>query len=188
VEKENELRNARLIYRQELVQKGTTLEEIESLDGKIVLAKNDCARTKQNATIIEENKESILELVPELARKITEEVSNFKPNQEIMDLGELKAVMPAIIGEGRSHILIKGNGAEYPIEIGESLQGNRVRLQNFFDKFDTIVKERVRKISELKVRQDSLKAQLDYSSNILARIGKLEKELEKIFKQISIKK
>ena len=188
VEKENELRNARLIYRQELVQKGSTLEEIESLDGKIVLAKNDCAKAKQNATIIEESKEDILELVPELARKITEEVSNFEPNQVIMELGELKAVMPAIIGEGRSHILIKGNGAEYPIEISESLQGNKVRLQNFFDKFDTIVKERVRKISELKVRQDSLKAQLDYSSNILARISKLEKELEKIFKQISIKK
>ena len=187
VEKENELRNAKTVYRQELVQRGVINEEIEALEGKIAIAKREHSLAKENLEYINDHLEEITEGYIELLPIITEGTQCYEPNRLIGNAAEFEVIAPLKQSEDKKHLIFKRLNGEYMVELGDSLQGNKIRLANFFERFENIVKNRARAISEYRIRRDDLKAQLGYSSNILERIKKLERELEKLFSKISLK-
>ena len=73
------------------------------------------------------------------------------------------------------------------MESGNSLAGNIKRINNFFTKFDKQLEAKEYTLNELKKKKLELTKQLEYSSDIVDTIKRLESELRHIFAELSVK-
>ena len=64
----------------------------------------------------------------------------FEPNLELGNLLEFTCYTPKMQHEKKPYFLAFRNGTHYPIELGESAQGNVTRIMNFFKTFNNNTK------------------------------------------------
>ena len=60
----------------------------------------------------------------------------YEPNLELGGLLEFTCYTPKIQHEKKPYFFAYRNGTHYPIELGESVQGNVTRIMNFFKTFN----------------------------------------------------
>ena len=183
-EKENELRNARIVLRQELEQKEIAKRELKELEGEIVWLSEEIEKSKDNLQYIASVEEIIKKGVLNTYETITKKAPVAKPAEEICHIGEFKIVAPISQSEKKLFVIISRLNVDYFLEIGESTSGNKTRLMNFFTKFCQQIEISQKRVQTLEEKRSALEGQLAYSSNITEKIEELERELSDIFEKI----
>jgi chromosome segregation ATPase len=186
-EKENELRNARMILRQELAQKETAKSEIAKIaeDKKRLLT--ELERTKENAEYIAGYLQALNEQFDTVADILTRRLPHAAPHEALAVIGEFCISAPHSQSEKKLFAIFERLGISYYLEFGNSMTGNKTRISNFFSKFSTQIESREKRIEVLQKKQQALSGQLSYSSKISNRIETLEREIKGLFEKISIK-
>ena len=186
-EKENELRNARMLLRQELTQKETAKSEIAKVaeDSKQLLT--ELERTKENAEYIAGSLQAFSEQFDAAADTLTRRLPHAAPHEALAMIGEFRISAPHSQSEKKLFAIFERLGISYYLEFGNSVTGNKTRISNFFSKFSTQIEAREKRIEVLKNKQQALSGQLNYSSEISNRIETLEREIKALFERISAK-
>ena len=186
-EKENELRNARLVFRQEIMQKESAKIEIKRVEEeqKHLVERRD--KTVLNLEYIEKNLNALKKLFPITAEIITEKLKVFLPDADITQIGEFSLRYPYMQSEKKLFVILERLGVEYYVEFGDSASGNKTRLSNFFEKFKNQVSNIEKRSDELDKKKENLQSQIRYDSGIENRIKRLEDEKQALFNRLSIK-
>lgn len=188
VEKENALRNARLVLRQEIMQKESAKLEIKRVKEEQESLALRRERTTQNLEYVENNIVNLRVCFSSIAELITSQLEAFSPDREITKIGEFSLCFPHTQSEKKQFLVFERLNTEYYVEFGDSVSGNKTRLSNFFEKFNNQVSNLKKRYEELEEKKENLKNQIQYCSGIEKKIEKLEEEKEAIFDKISIKK
>ncbi len=183
-EKESELKNARIVLRQELEQKEVAKLELKELQEEIDRLANELDRTRNSNTYIKENIDSIKADVAKMCEIITKSGIRCNPNEMLGRIGEFKVISPITQSENKKYIILERENVEYFIEISESVSGNKTRLMNFFNKFNDQISARENRIKYAEEKKSNLKGQATYTSDVSQKIETLEKELFAIFEEI----
>ena len=188
VEKENALRNARLVLRQEIMQKETAklgIKRVEEEQKQLALRRE---KTTQNEEYVEKNLVDLRTGCSSIAELVTSKLGAFSPDREIAKIGEFSLRFPHTQSEKKQFMVFDRLNTEYYVEFGDSVSGNKTRLSNFFEKFKNQVSNLEKRYDELEEKKENLKNQIQYCSGIEKKIEKLEAEKQAIFDKISIKK
>lgn len=102
-------------------------------------------------------------------------------------IGEFRISAPHSQSEKKLFAIFERLGISYYLEFGNSVTGNKTRISNFFSKFSTQIEAREKRIEVLQKKQQALRGQLTYSSEISNRIEMLECEIKALFERISAK-
>ncbi len=186
VEKENELRNARMVYRQELAQKERVRADIRETELKITEAKTELNLTKENNEYVKANISAITDKIPTLAQAMITWQKNKGENEKICEISEF-SILASRHKNGKAFLVLSRNGINYYMEASDSLYGNIKRINNFFTKFGRQIEAKQHTLDELKKKKLELTEQLEYSSGIVDTIKRLESELRHIFTELSVK-
>ena len=186
VEKENALRNARLVLRQEIMQKETAkrdIRQVEEEQGQLALIRE---KTEQNLEYVESNFTDLKACFKLTAEIITSKLGAFSPDRGITEIGEFSVSFPHTQSEKKRFIVFERLGTGYYVEFGDSVSGNKTRLSNFFGKFINQIAYLEKHYDELEKKKENLKNQILYCSGIEEIIKKLEVEKQALFDRISI--
>ena len=186
VEKENELRNARMVYRQELAQKERVRTDIRETERKITEATTELRLTCENNEYVKANIASITDKIPALAEAAITWQRNKGDDGQLGKISEF-SVSASRHKNGNTFLVLSRGGINYHMESGNSLTGNIKRINNFFTKFDKQIEVKEHALDELKKKKLELTKQLEYSSDIVDTIKRLESELRHIFAELSVK-
>ena len=183
VEKENELRSAKLVWRSECVTKEKRKNEIKLLNERIEKLRAEVEKTQENQSHVEIELENILVGIPSLASELTKKLPTAKPNERLGTICEFEIYAPS--GEKKDFVYVSRNRASYLLELGDSEKGNIARLKNFFSKFIEQVNARERRLEKMETEKKTIIEQARYKSDIEERVKNLEKELKILFSKIS---
>ena len=183
-EKENELRNARIVLRQELEQKEIAKRELKELEGDLIRVNEELNKSKDNLEYIKLNEKTIKSDILGACESVTKKTPIAKPAEEISRVGEFKITAPISQSEKKMFVILNRLNVDYFLEIGDSLSGNKTRLVNFFSKFEQQIDVSLKRIESIKEKREALQGQIAYSSTIPKKIEELERELSAIFEQI----
>jgi hypothetical protein len=130
-EKENELRNARLVLRQEIMQKESAKIEIKRVEEeqKHLVERRD--KTVLNLEYIEKNLNTLKKLFPITAEIITEKLKVFLPDADITQIGEFSLRYPYMQSEKKLILILERLGVEYYVEFGDSAPETKLVFQIF---------------------------------------------------------
>ena len=84
----------------------------------------------------------------------------FEPNLELGNVLDFVAYTPKIQYEKKPYYFVYRNGTHYPIEIGETVQGNVTRIMNFFKNFNKFGEKFKTKLLELQNRKVQAKQEI----------------------------
>ena len=186
VEKENDLRNARTVYRQEVAQKERIKREINETELKISAARSELELTGENVEYVRENVSEISEKIPAVSEALSEWQKNNGEEGMVAELCEF-SVIASRHKNGKIFLVFSRSGVNYYLEAGNSIAGNKTRISNFFNRFDKQLEAKKYTLDELKRKNLELTEQYEYSSDIVNTIKRLESELRHIFAELSIK-
>lgn len=188
VEKENALRNARLVLRQEIMQKETAKLDIKRIDEEQKQLDLRREKTTQNAEYVEKNIVDLRTGCSSIAEIVTSKLGAFSHDREIAKIGEFSLRFPHTQSEKKQFLIFERLNTEYYVEFGDSISGNKTRLSNFFEKFKNQVASVEKRYDELEEKKENLKNQIQYCSGIEKKIKKLEDEKQVLFDKLSVKK
>lgn len=188
VEKENALRNARLVLRQEIMQKETAKLDIKRIDEEQKQLDLRREKTTQNAEYVEKNIVDLRTGCSSIAEIVTSKLGAFSHDREIAKIGEFSLRFPHTQSEKKQFLIFERLNTEYYVEFGDSISGNKTRLSNFFEKFENQVASVEKRYDELEEKKENLKNQIQYCSGIEKKIKKLEDEKQVLFDKLSVKK
>lgn len=184
VEKENELRSAKLVYRGELITKEKLRTENKENNKKIKELELTIKDAKANFEYINSSLDDILSKIPGAVEAIEKRLKQSKPNEELYSILEFNILAPNDESENKRFVYVERNNATYLLELGESEKGNTTRLKNFFLKFEDQIKAREERHKKLKLHKKDLEDQLSYKTDSKERIIRLENELKDIYNKI----
>ncbi len=185
VEKENELRSAKMVYRGELLSKDKMRAEKKIVSKNIVAQEAEIKETKKNLEYVNSQLDNLLELVPGIASEITKKLPSASPSEELCSALEFKITSPNDMAEKKKFIYIERLCTSYFLELGETEKGNVTRIKNFFAKFEEQLKAREERLSKLKAQEKSLSEQISYKTDSGERVKRLEGELKEIYDKLS---
>lgn len=186
-QKENELRNARIILHQEMSQKESAHSELTCLTEEMEQIRKDIQLTYQNAEYVTSNGQCLKEQFQAVVQTITDRLPHAAPNEKLSSIGEFRMFVPQAPSDKKLFVILERLGVQYYLELGDSVSGNKRRIFNFFDKFPSQISSLEKKLETLKQKQDALTKQLCYSSQITEQIKVLEQEVKALFEKISNK-
>ena len=160
-EKENEVRNLRVLYMQELETRKDAARTVSTLEERVPVLESEYNATLKNAAYV-------LSLKKErLAREIKPACENINWNDLLTPhsgaLGEICGFvigLPVRQSEKQPYLLIYRSGVSYIMEAGTTVQGNVRRFSNFFSAFSKQVDIKVQALDECKAHLAALKRQL----------------------------
>lgn len=135
-EKENEVRTLTVLSLKEEENKEQLKTEIKDLEKEIPSMQSKIKNTIENEAYINTLN---LTTIKEDLLIFSERLVNadwFKPNLELGNFLEFICYTPKIQHDKKPYFLAFRNGTHYPIELGESVQGNVTRITNFFKTFN----------------------------------------------------
>ena len=186
VEKENELRNAQIVYRQELAQKERAKTEIKETERKITEVETELKLTKENNEYVKADIAAITNKIPLLAEAVLAWQKNGGEDGRIGEICEF-IINASCYKNGKTFLVLSRSGVDYRLELSDSLTGNKKRINNFFSKFDKQIEAKENMLNELKKKKLELTKRLEYSSDIVNTIKRLKSELRQIFAELSAK-
>ncbi len=183
-EKENELRNLKILH----------MKELESRDA----LKKECTELQEEIEGLEE-KYRLSELNGQYVRSIDlagekPSLMNFfvalditrltKVNEKIGTVGEFQIITPLKQSLQKPFIYLSRLGVSYILELGNSAGGNVRRIVNFFEKFDKTTQNFARLSCEKKEHVKKIQAELSSPLSFPKKIERLSAEVERLFKTI----
>ena len=186
-EKENELRSAKLIYREELNAKKEDYEKQLTVEKEIGALCEEIEKTERNAEYVNASIEKLIERADELASKIKSKYDTAEPRDELCSYLEFKLICPDRWEKEKRIVLLERLGVAYRLELGETEAGNKTRIKNLFKNLHKQVTIKKDRKIELEKLNNTLKEQMMYDSGIREKIQRLETEVKEIFERISEK-
>lgn len=187
VEKENELRTARAVLRQEQMQTESTRKEIQQNEDRIAFLKDQLEKSKDNASYVGTNYKNVGDCISYAAELVNAKLKLAQGGEVIAKIGEFEILAP-LQKTTKPFAYISRNGVKYYIEFSESLSGNKTRLNNFFSKFDNQLKNISKAIGDLEEKNKGLKKLLTIKPETASKIKMIEAELSDIFSRLSVEK
>ena len=160
--------------------------DIKETELKITEAMTELRLTCENNEYVKANIASITDKIPALAEAAITWQRNKGDDVQIGKISEF-SVSASRHKNGSTFLILSRGGINYHMESGNSLTGNIKRINNFFAKFDKQIEAKEHTLNELKKKKLELVEQLEYSSNIVDTIKRLESELRHIFAELSVK-
>lgn len=181
-EKENELRNAKVLYMRECENKEKLKLSIPLIDKEIVNYEEKYDHSVQNGDYVKSLTIS-RELLKSACESITEQ-GIFTQNKELCNIYGFSVVSPLRQSEKKPFLKFCLNGVSYAVEIGTSINGNVTRIVNFFSKFD----EYTNKVNEIlqskKQAKDDALRQIALPYVYEKQMHQLERERDEILEQL----
>jgi hypothetical protein len=183
-EKLNDLRTARIVLHKEAEIKETCKKQITEL-------KENVAKYKERFAVTAENKKyaDVLNLT-----KLKEEINNCaetitnklfgKPNEKIAELFEFVITTPIQQSQKKPCVVVSRLGAEYSVEMSDSVAGNVTRLKHFLLGFERMLANISDTISDTETHITELKNGLATPTETKSKVTRLEREVEELFNKI----
>ncbi len=184
-EKENELRNARILLMQENKTVANLEQELPELKEKLNAAKNKLtvAKLAQNRISNYSNAEYYREAKNKKIMITTEFLYQI-PIPSPIRFFCTEIVLPEFQHPKKPYIMLRIMGENFEIEMGNSPSGNIKRIVNFLQKFDSVVENLNKYVEELSNRVEETERLLNEGSDLSRRVVELEKEKEELMNLI----
>lgn len=183
-EKENELRNAKILLMQENKTVSSLESELPELKEKLVKEKNrHYVETQVQGYISRYSKSEYYRIARDKANLLTKEFLYQSPPYSVRFLCA-NIVVPDNQHPQKPYIKLRIMNEDFEVEMGSSPSGNITRIVNFFKKFDTVVEKTKKHIQELTDRIAETEKLLNESSDLSRRVVELEKEKEELMNLI----
>ena len=180
-EKENELRNARILLMQENKTIAYLEQELPELKERLATIKNRVIAVKMAQQRFSNYSSS--DFYKEARNKsvmITKEFLYQNPRPHPIRFLFMEIILPEFQHSEKPYVILKFMGEMFTVEMGMSPSGNIRRIVNFIEKFDTVVENTEKYENELSIRIKETEKLLNESSDLSKRVVKLEKEKEEL--------
>ena len=183
-EKENELRNAKILLMQETKTVTNLEQELPKLKEKLVNEKNrHYVETQVQNYISRYSKSEYYRIARDKANLLTKEfLYQSSPHSVRFLCADI--IVPDNQHPHKPYIILRIMNEDFEVEMGSSPSGNITRIVNFFKKFDTVVEKTKKHIQELTDRIAETEKLLNESSDLSRRVVELEKEKEELMNLI----
>lgn len=185
-EKENELRNARILLMQENKTASELEQKLPELKEKLVSVKNKLYVAKQTQLFI--NKFSYADICREAREQsglLTKEFLYQKQAPRSTRLLFMNIILPEKQHPEKPYIKLRIMNEDFELEMGMSSSGNVRRIVNFIKKFDTVVENTEKQINQLEEQIAETEKYLNEGSDLSRRVVELEKEKNEIMNLIN---
>lgn len=181
-EKENELRNVRVLYMRECEQKEKLKTELPSIEEAIADYEEKYNHSIENGRYVKGLAIS-REQLKSSCESITEDIL-FIPDKELCKMYGFSVVTPVRQSQNKPYVKLCLNGVSYAVEVGASISGNVTRFSNFFTRFDEYT-NKIYEILQNKKRQkeDALRL-IGLPSEYENQVKQLERERDEILEQM----
>ncbi len=180
-EKENELRNARILLIQENKTIANLEQELPELKEKLTATKDRVIAAKLAQQRLSNYSSS--DFYKEARNKsvmITKDFLYQNPTPHPIRFLCTEIVLPEFQHPEKPYIILKFMGEMFTVEMGMSPSGNIRRIVNYLEKFDTVVESTEKHENELSKRIKETEKLLNEGSNLSRRVVELEKEKEEL--------
>lgn len=181
-EKENELRNARVLYMRECEQKEKIKVELPCIEQGIADYEEKYNRSTQNGQYVKG-----LTISREQLRTSCENVTDnvlFVPDKELCTIYGFSVMTPTRQSQKKPYVKFCLNGVSYAVEVGTSMSGNVTRISNFFARFDEYTKKIYEILQTKKQERESALRIMALPSEYENLVKRLECEKDKILEQM----
>ena len=184
-EKENELRNARILLMQENKTVANLEQELPELKEKFTATKNRLTVAKQaRQCILNYSSSDFYKEARNKSVLITKDFLYQNPTPRPIRFLFTEIVLPEFQHPEKPYIILKFMGEMFTIEMGMSPSGNIRRIVNFLEKFNTVVESTEKYENELSKRIKETEKLLNEGSDLSKRVVELEKEKEELMNLI----
>lgn len=181
-EKENELRNVRVLYMRECEQKERLKIKLPDIEEGITSYEEKYNSSVQNGEYIKS-----LTISREQLKLYCESINEavlFIPDKELCKVYGFSMITPVRQSQNKPYVKFCLNGVSYAVEVGKSVGGNVTRISNFFARFD----EYTNKIYEMlqikkSEKEDALRI-IALPSEYENQVKQLEQEKDEILEQM----
>lgn len=191
-EKENEIKNLRIIIAKEEETHKDMEGELQQLSEKLPLARQRYWVSKELAEILSTKKaKDFQEEYQKFKDVLTSEVlsGNKKMTTELMVMG-FAVVIPGLKENEKMFLYLEQKQVQYKVEMGDSPNGNARRIINVLKNFDKVVEEDLKemmRITERRKELQSIIAATKEESVYLKQLRQCKKEVENLKEMIQMK-
>lgn len=182
-EKENELRNLRILHMKEVENKTQVKTRVDELKQLLAEASQKYELSAQNMVYVQKqltlNKDSVENLFSDM-----KPLALYDPHTELGAIGEFVVRSPKGQSEKKPFVELVRLGVCYPLEIGESASGNARRVANFFNKFEQIVTEQQEKLARMQQEMAELEQQLTLPFVYDKKVAECEQQVDALLNRI----
>lgn len=191
-EKENEIKNLRIIIAKEEETHKDMEEELQQLSEKLPLARQRYWVSKELAEILSKKKaKEFQEEYQKFKGVLTSEVlsENKEMTNELMVMG-FSVVIPDFKEDEKRCIYLEQNRTQYRVEMGDSPNGNARRIINVLKNFGKIVEEDSKEMMQISERRKELQSIITSTkeeSVYSKQLRQCEREVENLKEMIQMK-
>ena len=183
-EKENELRNLRILSMKHAETLETLKRQLETLKEEITEREEQYKTSCKNLEYVHSaafafEKEEVVCLAEALLPALL-----FNPLTIIGNLREFTMRTPSMQSEKKPFVVFERLRVAYALEVGESVVGNVRRFVNFFARFEEIVATEIKVLEEMKVKRRDLEAQLAAPRSYRQQIEQCTRERDELLNSI----
>ena len=182
-ERENELRNLRILHIKEVENRDLLYTRIDQLTQQIAELTQLNALSVQNQSYVKTklqlDKESIVAFVESI-----KPLELYVPQIELGKIGEFIVRSPQVQSEKKPFVEFVRLGVSYPMEVGESATGNVRRVVNFFNKFEQTIAAQKEQIENMQREETELEQQLSLPFAYDVKVAQCEKEVDALLNSI----
>lgn len=182
-EKENELRNLRILHMKEVENKDLLRSRIDELSRQSVQLTQFNSISMQNLAYIQ-TQLSIDKAELEVLLENIKPLELYVPLVELGNIGEFVMQSPQIQSDKKPFVQLTRLGIGYPLEIGESVMGNVRRITNFFTKFEQTVTAQRKQIHDMQREKTELERQLALPFVYDTKVAACEQEVDLLLNSI----
>lgn len=190
-EKENEIKNLRILIAKETEAQRDMKDELEKLSKNLSEKEHRYQVSKEIAKRLSERKNEEFQMeYQKIKDALTMKVINGaeKAEKELKVMGML-IVIPEQKEDEKIHICLERDQVQYCVEMGNSANGNARRVINVLKKFSEIAEEDLREITRISERRKELKKMIEVQkeeSVYSKQLRECEAEVSKLKKTIQI--
>ncbi len=191
-EKENEIKNLRIIIAKEEETHKDMEEELQQLSEKFPLARQRYWASTEFAEILSKKKaKEFQEEYQKLKDVLTGEVlsGNKRMDMELMVMG-FAVVIPDYKEDEKMCVYLEQKQVQYRVEMGELPNGNARRVINVLKNFGKIVEEDLKEMTRISERREELQSMITTTkeeSVYSKQLRQCEKEVENLKEMIQMK-
>ena len=182
-EKENEIKNLRIINAKEKESHEKMQEEIDFLDKEIVrLQKRNAVCFNSLIGLKRLSKEEFKQAYNEIEEVFTEDVVKKKKSlPENFSILNFNVIFPEQQNDKKPYIYLEESSEKYMVLLGDSTKGNARRIINMLKNFDTTREKISNTIKDAKKRKNELEIALNQENlSYSQKLSELEKEVAEI--------
>ena len=186
-EKENELRNERILYQQEIESRKQLIRERDEVEKARDAALSDSVSADNVSSFVKgtlKKSDTMKRFLESLQKQLTPEFLDGKRATAFTVIPSVRIILPSVEEQENPLVLLSVQGQPFEVEMGEASVGNVKRVMNRFRKLQTLGDEKKKEYEDLERRRDEMDAEISAPYQHEHRVLELEAEYQRIRDQI----